>query len=93
MEERTRELRQEIEDRRLVEHLNRGQKQILEMLADPGELKTEDILRSLAETVASRNQGWECAIHLVDEPGRTLTFAASSEVTERVKNYLSRSGP
>ncbi len=92
VEERTRDLRQEIEDRRLVEHLNRGQKQILEMLADPGELKTEDILRSLTETVASRNQGWECAIHLVDEPGRTLTFAASSEVNARVKNYLAEVG-
>jgi diguanylate cyclase (GGDEF)-like protein len=88
VEERTRELRQEIEDRRLVEHLNRGQKQILEMLADPGDLKTEDILHSLAETVASRNQGWECAIHLVEQSGRTLGFVASSEVNGRVKSYL-----
>ncbi len=88
VEERTRELRQEIEDRRLLEHLNRGQKQILEMLADPGDLKTEDILRYLAETVASRNQGWECAIHLFDRPGRTLAFVASSEVNARVRNYL-----
>lgn len=88
VEERTRELRQEIEDRRLIEHLNRGQKQILEMLADPGDLKTGDILQSLAETVASRNQVWECAIHLVEPANKTLTFAASSEVNGRVKNYL-----
>ncbi len=88
VEERTRELRQEIEDRRLVEHLNRGQKQILEMLADPGDLATEDMLRYLAETVASRNQGWECAVHLAGQAGRVLTFAASSEVNARVKNYL-----
>ncbi len=88
VEERTRELRQEIEDRRRAEHLNRGQKQILEMLADPGDLQTEDILRYLAETVASRNQGWECSVHLVEQPGNTLRFAASSEVNGRVKSYL-----
>ena len=92
VEERTRELRQEIEDRRVVEHLNRGQKQILEMLADPGELTTEDILRYLAETVASRNQGWECAIHLVEQANKMPTFVASSDVHPRVKNYFQEVG-
>ena len=88
VEERTRELRQEVEDRRRVEHLNRGQKQILEMLAAPGDLKTEDILRYLAEIVASRNQGWECAIHLVERRGKSIHLAACSEVTDRLKGYL-----
>ena len=88
VEERMRELRQEIEDRRRAEHLNRGHRQILETLADPGDLETEDILRYLAATVASRNQGWECAVHLVVQQGKPLHFAASSEVNERVKGYL-----
>jgi diguanylate cyclase (GGDEF)-like protein len=88
VEERTRELRQEVEDRRRVEHLNRGQKQILEMLSDPGDLKTEDILRCLAEVVASRNQGWECAVHLVERRGKSFHLAATSEVAERLKGYL-----
>jgi diguanylate cyclase (GGDEF)-like protein len=88
VEERTRELRQEVEDRRRAEHLNRGQKRIMEMLADPGDLKTDDILRYLAEVVASRNQGWECAIHLIEGRGKALQLAASSEVTQRMKGYL-----
>jgi diguanylate cyclase (GGDEF)-like protein len=88
VEERTRELRQEIEDRKRAEHLNRGHKQILEMLAEPGDLETEDILRYLAEVVASRNQGWECAVHLLAQRGKPLEFAASSEVNDRVRSYL-----
>jgi diguanylate cyclase (GGDEF)-like protein len=92
VEERTRELRQEVEDRRRIEHLNRGQKQILEMLAEPGELKTEDILRHLAQTVASRNQGWECSLHLVDRRGKALHLAAHSEVNEGLKGYLEEVG-
>ncbi|MFZ1013613.1 MAG: EAL domain-containing protein, partial [Terracidiphilus sp.] len=92
VEERTRELRQEVEDRRRIEHLNRGQKQILEMLADPGDLNTEDILQHLAGVVASRNQGWECAIHLVERNGKLLHLAANSEVAERLKGYLENVG-
>jgi len=88
VEQRTRELRQEIEDRSRVEHLNRGQKHILEMLAEPGDLKTEDILRYLTATVASRNQGWECALHLIEPRGRALQFTAGSDVNERLRFYL-----
>jgi diguanylate cyclase (GGDEF)-like protein len=88
VEERTRELRQEVEDRRRAENLNRGQKQILEMLADPGELKTEDILAYLAQVLASRNQGWECAIHLVERHGKSLHLTAQSDVADRLKGYL-----
>jgi diguanylate cyclase (GGDEF)-like protein len=88
VDQRTRELRQEVEDRRLSDHLNRGQKRILEMLADPGELQTEEILRFLTETVASRNQGWECALHLVEEPSKMLYLVASSDVNDSLKGYL-----
>jgi diguanylate cyclase (GGDEF)-like protein len=92
VEERTRELRQEVEDRRLVEHLHRGQRRIMEMLAEPGDLKPEDILRFLADTVASRNQGWECAVHLMDRRGKSLQLAACSEVTERLRGYFEAVG-
>jgi diguanylate cyclase (GGDEF)-like protein len=92
VEERTRELRKEVEERRLVEHLHRGQRRIMEMLAEPGDLKPEDILRFLADTVAARNQGWECALHLMDRRGKSLQLAASSEVTEGLKNYFKAVG-
>jgi diguanylate cyclase (GGDEF)-like protein len=88
VEQRTRELRQEVEDRRLADHLNRGQKQILEMLAEPGDLQTDDILRYLTATVASRNQGWECSLHLVEPRGKGLYLVASSEVNEKLEGYL-----
>ena len=86
--ERTRALRQEIEDRQRAEQLNRGQKQILEMLADPGDLTTDEILQSLAEVVASRNQGWDASVFLVERRGRILSLAASSDVHERVRRYF-----
>jgi diguanylate cyclase (GGDEF)-like protein len=92
VEERTRELRQEVEDRRLVEHLHRGQRRIMEMLAEPGDSKSEDILRFLADTVASRNQGWECAVHLMDRRGKSLQLVACSEVTERLNGYFEAVG-
>lgn len=88
VEQRTLELRQEVETRRRVEHLNRGHKRILEMLTDPREIKTEDILRYLTATVASRNQGWECALHQVDGRARTMRFVASSDVNEKLRNYF-----
>ena len=88
VEQRTRELRQEVEDRRLADHLNRGQKQILEMLAEPGDLQTDDILRYLTATVASRNQGWECSLHLVEPRGKGLYLVASSDVNEKLESYL-----
>jgi diguanylate cyclase (GGDEF)-like protein len=92
VEERTRELRKEVEERRLVEHLHRGQRRVMEMLAEPGDLKPEDILQFLADTVAARKQGWECAVHLVDRSGKSLQLAASSEVTERLRIYFNAVG-
>ncbi len=92
VEERTRELRQEVEDRRRAEELNRGQKQVLEMLAAPGQQTTEDILLHLVETVAAQRRSWECSLHLVDLGGKTLQLMASSEVSERLKRYLGSIG-
>lgn len=92
VEERTRELRQQVEDRIRAEQLNRGQKAVLEMLADPGDRSTEDILRSLAEVVASRNQGWETSIFLVERRGTVLTLTAASEVSDRLQAYLRQVG-
>jgi diguanylate cyclase (GGDEF)-like protein len=92
IEDRTRELWQELEERRLVEHLHRGHRRIIEMLAGPGDLKSEDILRFLAETVSSRSQGWECAIHLMDRRGKSLQLTAHSDISDRMKTYLEAVG-
>lgn len=92
VEQRTRELRQEVEDRRLADHLNRGQRKILEMLTDSEGYATEDILRYLTETVAARNQGWECALHMVEGRGRGLYLVAGSDVNERLQGYLENVG-
>lgn len=88
IQDRTRELRQEVEERRRAEDLNRGQKQVLEMLADPGQRKTEDILRHLTSTVAAQRRSWECSLHLMDKPGKTLQLAASSDVNQKLRRYL-----
>ncbi len=91
-EERTRELQHEMEERRLLEDLHRGQMRILEMLSEPGDLKTEEILRYLVEVVVSRNQGWTCAVHLLDRRGRSLQLAACSDGSERLDGYLEKVG-
>ena len=88
IEERTHELSQEVEERRRAEHLNRGQKQVLEMLADPRQQKTEDILRLLTVTLAEQQRSWDCSLHLMDASGKTLRLAASSEVDEKLRRYL-----
>jgi diguanylate cyclase (GGDEF)-like protein len=88
VEERTRELSLEVEVRRRAEELNRGQKQVLEMLATQREQTTEDILRLLTATVASQRRSWECSLHLVDPFGKALQLAASSEVGEKLRRYL-----
>jgi diguanylate cyclase (GGDEF)-like protein len=88
IQERTHELRQEVEVRRRAENLNRGQKQVLEMLAAPRQRKTEDILRHLTATVAAQRRSWECSLHLMNKSGKTLHLAASSEVDEKLRRYL-----
>jgi diguanylate cyclase (GGDEF)-like protein len=92
VEERTVELRQEVDERRRAEEMNRGQKQVLEMLAAPGDLKTEDILRHLAETVAAQNENWRCSVHLLQSDGRSLRLAASSDVSSSLGTYLENVG-
>ena len=88
VEERTWELSLEVEERRRAEELNRGQKQVLEMLATQREQTTEDILRVLTATLASQRRSWESSLHLVDQSGKTLRLAASSEVNEKLRRYL-----
>jgi len=92
IEDRTSELRQEVEERRRAEELNRGQKQVLEMLAAPGDLKTEDILQHLVETVAAQNEGWLCSVHLTERGGRTMRLAGCSRVNDTLKGYLETVG-
>ncbi len=92
VEERTRELRQEVEERRHLEQLQRSQCRILEMLATNGDLTAEEILRSLTEGVAARNPNWAAAVHILDRSGKTLQLAASSEAPEALKNYLESVG-
>ncbi len=88
VQERTRELSLEVEERRRAEELNRGQKQVLEMLATHREQKIEDILRILADTVASQRRSWECSLHLVDRTRKTLQLAATSEGNQKLRRYL-----
>jgi diguanylate cyclase (GGDEF)-like protein len=92
VEEGTRELRHEIDERLQLEQLQKSQRRILEMLAEPGDLNADEILRFLSEVVAARNQAWECAVHLVDRDGKSLQLAACSSVPERMKTYLEDAG-
>ncbi|HUN83372.1 MAG TPA: GGDEF domain-containing protein [Terracidiphilus sp.] len=92
IEDRTLELRQEVEERRRAEELNRGQKQVLEMLASPGELKTEDILQHLVETIAAQSEAWLCSVHLAERGGRTMRLAGCSSANETLKGYLETVG-
>src|SRR5450631_2518499 len=82
VEDRTLELRREVEERRQMEDLHRGQRRILEMLIEPNDLTPEEILQSLAETIAAGNQDRECAVHLMDRRGKLLQLAASTGVTD-----------
>ncbi len=92
VEERSIELRKEVEERRLGENLHRGQRRILELLAEPNDLSTEEILQLLTEAIASRNQGWQCAVHLMDRRGKLLQPAAFSAVPDALKAYLKAVG-
>lgn len=92
IQERTRELSLEVEERRRAEDLNRGLKQVLEMLAAPSRRNIADILRHLTETVAGQRRSWECSLHLADGSRKTLQLAASSEVDEKLLRYLMNIG-
>ena len=92
VEERTRDLRHEVEERRLVEHLHNSQVRIVEMLSEPGDLKADEILRYLADSLASRSQGWMCAVHLLDPRSNSLQLAACSEGCEQLNGYLDAIG-
>ena len=84
--ERTAELRTEVEERRRAEQLNRGRNQVLEMLARD-EL-TDKILETLVETVAKHRSTWACALHLLE--GETLRLAAHSRLPQTLAGRLER---
>lgn len=88
IEDRTRELRTEVDERRRAEELNRGQKQVLEMLMRSGEKSTEEILTHLAHTLAAQRRFWECTIHLVDRGSCALRLAGSSNLDEKLCRNL-----
>jgi len=91
VEKCTRDL-EDIEDRSRIDNLNRAQKQVLDMLADPEKPATEDILAYLADVTARQGQGWECALHLLDSGGKTLRLAASSHAAATLKDYFDEVG-
>lgn len=92
VEERTRELRQEVETRQRIELQNRSHKQVLEMLSDPHTVRTSEILEFLVNNTAMHSQGWICALHLMDENDHKLHLAANSEVSNKLLSYLERVG-
>ncbi|HEX4284977.1 MAG TPA: sensor domain-containing diguanylate cyclase, partial [Terracidiphilus sp.] len=92
VEERTRELRQEVEERRHLEQLRHEQCRILELLASPDELSADEMLRSLIDGIASHNPSWSIAVHLHDRIGHALQLASCSEVSDQMKQYLETVG-
>lgn len=84
--ERTAELRTEVEERRRAEQLNRGRNQVLEMLAR--DEPTGKILETLVESVAKHRSTWSCALHLLE--GETLRLAAQSHLSQTLAGRLDR---
>jgi diguanylate cyclase (GGDEF)-like protein len=84
--ERTAELRTEVEERCRAEQLNRGRNQVLEMLAR--DEPTDKILETLVETVAKHRSTWSCALHLLE--GETLRLAAQSRLPQTLAGRLDR---
>lgn len=88
VEERTRELLLEVEERRHLEQLRREECRILEMLAAPEDLKADEILHFLVDGIVSRNPTWTVAVHLHDRSGQSLQLAACSDAPEPLKSYF-----
>lgn len=92
IQEQAPELSRGAEEGRRAESLTRGLRHVFDMLADPRQPKTEDILRHLALSVAGQERGWVCSLHLLDGPGKTLRLAASSGVDDNLRQYLASIG-
>lgn len=86
IENRTSELRAEVEERRRAEQLNRGRNRVLEMLARNHPI--EEIISLLARTVAEQRSSWGCAIHLVSKTRSQLELTAAADLPERLLAHL-----
>lgn len=86
IENRTAELRAEVEERRRAEQLNRGRNRVLEMLAR--NRPTREIISLLAGTVAEQRSSWGCAIHLVSKSCSELQLDATADMPERLITHL-----
>jgi diguanylate cyclase (GGDEF)-like protein len=92
IQERTQGLSYQVEERKRADGLNHGLKNVLKMLSDPRPQKSEDILRHLAVSLAGQERSWDCSLHLLDGPGKTLRLAASSDVDEKLRRYMASIG-
>jgi diguanylate cyclase (GGDEF)-like protein len=86
IENRTAELRAEVEERRRAEQLNRGRNRVLEMLARNH--PTDEIISLLTRTVAEQRSSWGCALHLVSKSRSELQLSAAADLPERLITHL-----
>jgi GAF domain-containing protein len=84
IEERTSELRCEVEERCREEKLNRGRHLVLELLTRQAPMS--EVLHALAETVAEYQSTWGCAVHLCE--GDWLRLKAKADIPVKLVAHL-----